>query len=133
MEKHKNEADRLLAAVRRTVQLQGEWAGGNLRSDEVKELDEHLAAGGELPTRWALAKPASIEARAVRERKTMLSGRELHVLAELSQGYTYTEAASLLRMSINTLREHVRSIYRKWNVHSLTAALATAREKGVLK
>ena len=51
-----------------------------------------------------------------------LTPRELEVLTLLSKGYLYKEIASNLGISINTLRNHLRTIYDKLHVHSRTEA-----------
>ena len=51
-----------------------------------------------------------------------LTPREQEVLTLLSKGYLYKEIASNLGISINTLRNHLRTIYDKLHVHSRTEA-----------
>jgi DNA-binding NarL/FixJ family response regulator len=55
------------------------------------------------------------------EMKT-LTDREEQVLALLAKGYAYKEIADLLRISFETVRTHVRTIYDKLHVHSRTEA-----------
>jgi LuxR family maltose regulon positive regulatory protein len=47
-----------------------------------------------------------------------LSGRESEVLRLLLQSKTAKEIADLLMISINTAKTHIKSIYRKYGVHS---------------
>jgi DNA-binding NarL/FixJ family response regulator len=51
-----------------------------------------------------------------------LSPREQEVLDLLAKGYLYKEIANHLGISINTLRNHLRTIYDKLHVHSRTEA-----------
>jgi len=51
-----------------------------------------------------------------------LTPREKEVLTFLAKGYLYKEIASTLGISINTLRNHLRTIYDKLHVHSRTEA-----------
>src|SRR5215469_1166006 len=51
-----------------------------------------------------------------------LTTREQEVLNLLAKGYLYKEIASQLGISINTLRNHLRTIYDKLHVHSRTEA-----------
>lgn len=51
-----------------------------------------------------------------------LTAREQEVLALLAKGYLYKEIADHLSISINTLRNHLRTIYDKLHVHSRTEA-----------
>lgn len=60
----------------------------------------------------------------------ILSKRESEVLSELCQGKSYKMVAESLYISTDTVRSHVRHIYRKLEVHSQSAAVAKAiREK----
>ena len=51
-----------------------------------------------------------------------LSPRENEVLAELAAGKLYKEIGDALGLTLNTVRQHVRSIYRKLEVGSRTEA-----------
>jgi DNA-binding NarL/FixJ family response regulator len=51
-----------------------------------------------------------------------LTDREEQVLAHLAKGHAYKEIADLMRISFETVRTHVRSIYEKLQVHSRTEA-----------
>ncbi|HEY7131367.1 MAG TPA: LuxR C-terminal-related transcriptional regulator [Candidatus Limnocylindrales bacterium] len=62
-----------------------------------------------------------------------LSRRELEVLGELAGGASKREAADHLYVSFNTVHSHVRSIYRKLDVHSMPAAVDAAREQGLIE
>lgn len=52
-----------------------------------------------------------------------LSKRESEILLLLSRGLLYKEIASALNISINTVRTHLVSIYRKLDVRSRTDAV----------
>jgi len=51
-----------------------------------------------------------------------LTEREEQVLAGLAQGQAYKEIGDRLKISFETVRTHVRSIYEKLHVHSRTEA-----------
>jgi DNA-binding NarL/FixJ family response regulator len=53
-----------------------------------------------------------------------LSPREREVLDHLSRGIPYKEIASLLNVSIDTIRVHIKGIYGKLHVHSRGEAVA---------
>jgi LuxR family transcriptional regulator, maltose regulon positive regulatory protein len=57
-----------------------------------------------------------------------LTDRELAVLRLLTSKLTHREIANELFVSLNTVKSHVRAIYRKMNVTSRTGALNKARE-----
>src|SRR5262249_34022753 len=46
-----------------------------------------------------------------------LTPSEVRLLGRLADGYSYQSAADRLGLSINTVRDHVRSIYDKLHVH----------------
>jgi len=51
-----------------------------------------------------------------------LTEREEQVLSLLAKGYAYKEISDLMKISFETVRTHVRSIYDKLHVHSRTQA-----------
>jgi DNA-binding NarL/FixJ family response regulator len=55
-----------------------------------------------------------------------LSARELEVLALLAEGYGYVNIAARLDISVNTIRNHIRSIYEKLQVNSSPEAVSKA-------
>jgi LuxR family maltose regulon positive regulatory protein len=61
-----------------------------------------------------------------------LSLRELEVLSQLSEGFTNQEVALALHIAVGTVKNHVKNIYSKLNVHSRTQAAARARDLGLL-
>ncbi|MEU5000512.1 LuxR C-terminal-related transcriptional regulator [Streptomyces sp. NPDC021622] len=61
-----------------------------------------------------------------------LSGRELDVLVHLAQMMTTEEIAAELYLSVNTVKTHLKSVYRKLAVTRRTAAVRRARELRLL-
>ena len=55
-----------------------------------------------------------------------LTPQELRLLKLLAQGYSYARAADQLRISVNTVRGHIRAIYDKLHVHSKSEAVSKA-------
>lgn len=55
-----------------------------------------------------------------------LTPQELRLLRLLVEGYSYRGAAEQLNISINTIRDHIRSIYDKLHVHSKCEAVGKA-------
>ncbi len=55
-----------------------------------------------------------------------LTPQELRLLKLLAQGYSYARAADQLNISLNTVRDHIRSIYDKLHVHSKSEAVSKA-------
>jgi DNA-binding NarL/FixJ family response regulator len=61
-----------------------------------------------------------------------LSDREISVLNLLSDGYNYQEIAETLFISVDTVRHHIRNIYKKLHVHSQSEAVAKAIRKKII-
>ncbi|HCY75868.1 MAG TPA: DNA-binding response regulator [Ignavibacteriales bacterium] len=61
-----------------------------------------------------------------------LSDREISVLNLLSDGYNYQEIAENLFISVDTVRHHIRNIYKKLHVHSQSEAVAKAIRKKII-
>jgi len=61
-----------------------------------------------------------------------LTGQEILFLGLLSEGHSYQTAADEMGLSINTIRNHVRSIYEKLHVHSKSAAVSKALRAGLI-
>ena len=55
-----------------------------------------------------------------------LSSTEMRVLRLLAEGHHYKTAAAEMKISINTVSYHMRSIYGKLQVHSKSEAVAKA-------
>ena len=68
--------------------------------------------------------PATIE-----ERLTM---QEVRLLKLLSEGYSYQNAAGQMNVSINTIRNYIRSIYEKLHVHSKNEAVSKALRNRII-
>ena len=62
----------------------------------------------------------------------LLSGRELMVLRLLSSRLTAVEIAGTLFVSPNTLKSHTKSIYRKLDASSRTAAVREGEARGLI-
>jgi LuxR family maltose regulon positive regulatory protein len=62
----------------------------------------------------------------------LLSGRELTVLRLLSSRLTTTEIAATLFVSPNTLKSHMKSIYRKLDASTRTAAVRQGEIRGLI-
>jgi DNA-binding NarL/FixJ family response regulator len=62
-----------------------------------------------------------------------LTPHEMRLLKLLMDGYNYKTAASELRVSVNTIRFHMRSIYDKLQVHSKSEAVAKAFRNRILR
>jgi len=58
-----------------------------------------------------------------------LTLKELAILASMAKGNSYKMIAYDCNIAINTVREHIRNIYQKLNVHSCMEAVLLALKK----
>ena len=61
-----------------------------------------------------------------------LTDREKEVLYQLAEGNNYQEIADALYISVDTVRHHIRNIYKKLHVHSRSEAVAKAIRKKLI-
>jgi DNA-binding NarL/FixJ family response regulator len=66
------------------------------------------------------------------DKDSQLSAREKEVLTSLADGNNYQSIADKLFISVDTVRHHIRNIYRKLHVHSQSEAVAKAIRKGII-
>lgn len=79
-----------------------------------------------------LAETAATRAAPVASPDTDLSDREQEVLRYLPTVLTAAEIADDLHVSVNTVKAHLRSIYRKFDVTRRREAVVNARERGLI-
>src|SRR5580700_3322666 len=61
-----------------------------------------------------------------------LTPHEVRLLGMLAEGHSYQAAADRLQVSINTIRDYIRSIYDKLHVHSKTEAVRKALKSRII-
>jgi DNA-binding NarL/FixJ family response regulator len=61
-----------------------------------------------------------------------LTPHEVRLLGMLAEGYSYQASADRLHVSINTIRDYIRSIYDKLHVHSKTEAVRKALRSRII-
>jgi DNA-binding NarL/FixJ family response regulator len=61
-----------------------------------------------------------------------LTPQELRLLKLLVEGYSYQGAADRLNISVNTVRDYIRSIYEKLHVHSKSEAVTKALRSRII-
>ncbi len=64
--------------------------------------------------------------------ESSVTPQERSLLKLLSDGHSYQAAAEALGVSINTVRDHVRSVYEKLHVHSKSEAVGQALRRGLI-
>jgi DNA-binding NarL/FixJ family response regulator len=70
--------------------------------------------------------------KSIKNEEFSLTDREIEVLNSLSEGSNYHEIAESLFISVDTVRHHIRNIYKKLHVHSRSQAVAKAIRKGII-
>jgi LuxR family maltose regulon positive regulatory protein len=85
--------------------------------DDLRELRDRVAASSGSDGAWAMS----------------LTGAELRLLPYLATHLTFSETASRLFISRNTVKSEAVSIYRKLGVSSRSEAIARAVELGLLE
>jgi LuxR family maltose regulon positive regulatory protein len=112
-------------------ELLREAAARGLALDYVRKLlaalDEEMAKEGLEVTRVA-----SVAGRAAAGPLEPLSERELQVLRLLQGTLSSSEIAEQLFLSPNTIRTHIKNIYRKLDVHERAEAVQRCHELGLL-
>ncbi len=68
--------------------------------------------------------------KTIEEDSTLLTDREREILKELIKGKTYYAIAMTINISKDTVRFHIKKIYKKLHVHSQAEAVAKAIKKG---
>lgn len=66
------------------------------------------------------------------DEKINLSSREKEVLSSLTKGLSYKMIANTCNISIDTVRFHIKNIYEKLHVHSMTEAVCKALKEKLI-
>lgn len=74
----------------------------------------------------------NVEITQVKSRPTILTPKEFEILTKAEMGSPAKIIADTLGISIFTVNQHLRSIYRKLNVRNKMEAVQTARRQGLL-
>lgn len=105
------------------LQLQAVVAGGSPLSAAVArtvlDVVRHVNAGSPMF-------PPSVG------ETVQLTEREREVLGCLVRGLSYKAVAHALGISIDTVRTHIRGVYRKLQVHSVAEAVSRALKSGIV-
>ncbi len=111
-----------------------------LKTISAKELLSQLRAiaaggapmsGGVAKTVLALLRTHGAP-RGVEPSRLSLSDREQDVLRCLVRGASYKQVAAELDISLDTVRTHIRKLYKKLQVHSVAEAVSRAIREGLV-
>lgn len=97
-------------------------------TEEIPGAIRNVLTGGAPMTGTVAKKVLQMvpQAKTDDEEKYDLSKRETEILQFLVNGYSYKMIAANLKVSIDTVRFHIKKIYDKLHVHSATEAVSKA-------
>jgi DNA-binding NarL/FixJ family response regulator len=95
---------------------------------------EEAAAGGMPMTPFIARQAVALLKRHIPSGKdtVQFTPRESEILALLTEGLNYTVVGDRLFISLDTVRNHIRHIYEKLQVHSKAEAVAKAIKRGIV-
>jgi len=113
--------------------LQAGAAGYMLKRSKPEEIvqgiEQLYAGGGPMSPAVASKVIAFFQQKAKHTNELeQLTSRELEILKELAEGYRYKEIAGRCKITIDTVRMHLRHIYAKLHVQSRTEAVVKFME-----
>jgi DNA-binding NarL/FixJ family response regulator len=107
--------------------------------DELKR-DIHSLQDGGSPLSPMIARKLlnRLQAKAVVERpdsgsEAKLTRREFEILEMIAKGFSYSETSKICGIASATVHSHLKSIYRKLEVHSKTEAVYEARRRSLIQ
>ncbi|HMR92000.1 MAG TPA: response regulator transcription factor [Chitinophagaceae bacterium] len=97
-------------------------------TEEIAPAIRMVMAGGAPMTGSVARKVLTMvpPAKSPEQEKSNLSQKEVAILQYLVNGYSYKMIAAELKISIDTVRFHIKKIYDKLHVHSATEAVSRA-------
>jgi ATP/maltotriose-dependent transcriptional regulator MalT len=72
------------------------------------------------------------EIDSIKGEKPMLTKREIEITSHLSSGKPITSIGALLHISHNTMKTHLKNIYRKLGVEGRDQAVEKAKSLGLI-
>lgn len=105
----------------------------NVPLDEMEKIIRAVCAGDACFSPYllnlAVAEPAAVKSSAD---TFHLTNRELEVLSYIAQGTPNKEISTILFISLETIKSHVKNIYRKLGAKNRVEAVRMATEKGLI-
>lgn len=97
-------------------------------TEEIPDAIRNVLTGGAPMTGSVARKVLQMVPQAgnAEQEKSDLSKRETEILQFLVNGYSYKMIAAEIKVSIDTVRFHIKKIYDKLHVHSATEAVSKA-------
>jgi DNA-binding NarL/FixJ family response regulator len=124
-----------------TTALEAGADGYLLKGTPLEELrrDIHSLRNGGSPLSPMVARQLlnKLQSKPAEERPetagaTNLTRREHDILAMIAKGFSYTETSQICGIATATVHSHLKSIYRKLEVHSKTEAVYEARRRSLI-
>jgi DNA-binding NarL/FixJ family response regulator len=125
-----------------TAALEAGADGYLLKGIALEELkrDIHALRDGGSPLSPIIARKLlnRLQSRAADENpdssggETKLTRREREILEMIAKGFSYAETSKICRISAATVHSHLKSVYRKLEVHSKTEAVYEARRRRLI-
>jgi len=103
-------------------------------TEEVPAGIRNVLTGG-APMTGSVAKKVLMmlpQAKAHEQEKCNLTNKETAILQLLVNGYSYKMIAAEIKISIDTVRFHIKKIYDKLHVHSATEAVSRTLKENLL-
>jgi DNA-binding NarL/FixJ family response regulator len=100
--------------------------------EAIKEVHEGGSPMSSMIARQVITVFQQNNPNIISKEKYNLSVREKEVLNKLSEGDNYQQIGDSLFISVDTVRHHIRNIYKKLHVHSQSEAVAKAIRKGLI-
>jgi DNA-binding NarL/FixJ family response regulator len=124
-----------------TSALEAGADGYLLKGTALEELkrDIHALRDGGSPLSPTIARKLlnRLQAKAAAEKpdagsETALTRREHEILELIGKGFSYAETSKICSISSATVHSHLKSVYRKLEVHSKTEAVYEARRRKLI-
>ena len=114
--------------------LEAGASGFLLKGQRVSELVDavHTVHAGSRALAAELVSAIVDRLSAPATRRFALTDREIEVLARLADGATTVAVSRDLRLSVNTVRNHIQSAIRRLGAHSKLEAISIARREGLI-
>ena len=97
--------------------------------EKIIESIKEISDGG-APMSYKIAK--LVVSSFQKKPESVLTKREFDVLDQLCKGQSYKEIAYKLFISVGTVRHHIKNIYFKLHVHSISEAVAKALKERIV-
>jgi DNA-binding NarL/FixJ family response regulator len=103
-------------------------------TEEIADAIRNVMTGGAPMTGSVAKKVLQMvpQAKTADQEKSDLSKRETEILQFLVNGYSYKMIAAELKVSLDTVRFHIKKIYDKLHVHSATEAVSKAIKNNLI-